>query len=73
MANLAPTPRLSQQEREWRAQDDLRTLQAADAIRTDRSRMSAAATHAQKQVAALSRIAKPAAKPAAKDAPARKR
>jgi hypothetical protein len=35
--------------------------------------MSAAATHAQKQVAALSRIAKPAAKPAAKDAPARKR
>lgn len=46
------------QERQWKAQSDLRTLAEAEQIRTDRSRLSAAKSEARKQVNSLSKVAK---------------
>lgn len=56
MAKAVPAPRMSSQEREWRAQDDLRTLTAADAVRSDPRRMAAVKDHAQKQMATIKAV-----------------
>lgn len=50
------TRRISAQEREWRAQDDLRTLTQAQAIQSDKSRLAAVQKHAAKQVATLNKV-----------------
>jgi len=45
------------QEREWRAESDLRTLREAEAIRADPSRVRYAQKIAQKEMKALERVA----------------
>lgn len=45
------------QEREWRAESDLRSLKEAEDVRRDRARLSAARRIAQKQMVGLRRIA----------------
>lgn len=57
MADAARTKML-RQEREWRAQDALRTLQAADQIKRDQALMRDARSLAKKQVQALSKVAR---------------
>lgn len=42
----------------WRAEDDLRALQRAREIESDKGRMSAAKAVAKEQMSALSRVAK---------------
>ena len=54
----AATPRLSAQDKKWRAQDDLRTLQQVMQIKADPSRLKAAQAEAQKQLAALASVKK---------------
>jgi hypothetical protein len=49
-----PTPA---QQREWRAQDDLRILRQAEEIRADKSRVNMAARIATKEMKALERVA----------------
>jgi hypothetical protein len=51
-------PRLSAQEKAWRAQSDLQTLQNAQAIQTDRSRMAAARLEAKKTIQAVQQVVK---------------
>ncbi len=42
MAKLKPTPiKMSKEEKRWRTEDDLRTLQRAGEIQQDASRMNA--------------------------------
>lgn len=53
MANLSRTA----QERQWQAQDDLRTLQQAQNVMSDKKRLSAAQKEAAKQSAALAKVA----------------
>lgn len=58
-----PTPAVTisreqaKREREWRAEDDLRTLQRAAEIQGDTSRVRAAQQIAKRQMAALSKVA----------------
>jgi len=58
-----PTPAVAmsreqaKREREWRAEDDLRTLQRAAEIQGDTSRVRAAQQVAKRQMAALSKVA----------------
>ena len=54
--------RMTMQDKKWRAQDDLRTLQSAAEIQRDRSRLSAASAEAKKQLATLAAVAKKAPK-----------
>lgn len=49
-------------DRQWMAEDDCRTLQRAEEIKADKQRMAHASKHAQKQMAALSKVAKPRGK-----------
>jgi len=42
---------------EWQAQDDMRTLRAAEEIRADKQRHGRATAQAKKEVAQLSKIA----------------
>ena len=51
-------PTAAQQEQKFQRQSDLSTLQRADEIRRDRSRMSGAKREATEQRRALDRIAK---------------
>ncbi len=51
-------PTAAQQERKFQRQSDLSTLQRADEIRRDRSRMSGAKREAKEQRRALERIEK---------------
>lgn len=44
-------------ERDWQAEEDCRTLQRAEEIRMDKKRMASAAKVANKQVAALKKVA----------------
>ncbi len=53
----------STEDKAWQAQDDLRTLQAAEEIRKSRPRLNAANTEAKKQMAALNKITKSPPKP----------
>jgi hypothetical protein len=48
---------MSAEQKQWRTESDLDTLTRADAIRADRSRMSAVQKHAGQKAAALSRVA----------------
>ena len=49
-------PRMTVEDRKWRARDDLRTLQSAQEISHDKSRLSAAQREAQAQIAALAKV-----------------
>lgn len=49
---------ISDDERRWRAQSDVRTLKEAEEIRKDKSRMTAAQREAQTQLQAIAQIAK---------------
>ena len=57
-AKTVAAPRKSAEDRKWQAQDDLRTLQRAQEIQADRSRLNAAKTEVKNQMAALSKVAK---------------
>lgn len=48
--------RIETQEKQWRREDDLRTLKQADEIRRDKERMKGAETELQKQMKALSTL-----------------
>jgi len=48
--------RLSAQDKKWRAQDDLRTLQQVMQIKSDPGRLKAAQTEAQQQLKALEKV-----------------
>jgi len=52
----------AKREREWRAEEDLRTLQRAAEIQGDTSRVRAAQQIAKRQMAALSKVAKTGAR-----------
>jgi hypothetical protein len=54
MATL-PKPRLSAQDKEWRARDDVRTLREAESIRQDKGRHRLAVAQAKKEVSALNK------------------
>lgn len=51
-------PRISAEEKKWRAQDDLRTMQRAQEVASDPNRLKAAQKEAQDQVKALQKVAK---------------
>ena len=59
-ATPAMTPRKSAaaQERQWQARSDLQTIQSAQAIQADKSRMAAAQKEAAAQVKALQSLGK---------------
>lgn len=50
--------RMSKDECEWRAQEDLRTLVEAQKIRNDKGRLKAAMAQHKKQLAALNALEK---------------
>lgn len=52
------TAKQMQQEKRWQAEDDLRTLQRAAEIKSDRARMATAKSVATEQMKALARVAK---------------
>ena len=52
-----PSRKMDAQERKWRAESDLRTLNDAEDIKRDRARFSAARGQARKQITGLRRIA----------------
>lgn len=56
------SPAMPMPDRQWMAEDDCRTLQRAEEIKADKQRMAHASKHAQKQMAALSKVAKPRGK-----------
>lgn len=58
--------KVSAQERQWQAQQALRTLTEAASIQKDRKLMSAVKSEAKKQVQTLSRVAGPVRRPTAK-------
>jgi hypothetical protein len=57
-ARAVPAPRMNASDKRYQAQDDLRTIQRANEIQGDKSRMSAAQKEATNQMAALSSVAK---------------
>jgi hypothetical protein len=66
----ANRPAPSAEERRYRAEDAMRTLQRAEEIKGDKGLMADVKAHAQKQVAVISKIA--GKKPNAPDRPTRK-
>jgi hypothetical protein len=56
---IAPMPaaNYAKQEREWRAQDDLRILRQAEEIRMDKSRLTHASKMAEREMKALQKVA----------------
>lgn len=59
---IAAAPRMTAEDRSWRARDDLRTLTQAQEIAADKARLAAAKREATKQQQSLSRVAKLAGK-----------
>ena len=57
-STVSAATRLTAQDKKYQAQDDLRTMQRAAEIQSDKSRMTAAQKEAQNQMAALSSISK---------------
>jgi len=56
-ANVVAAPRVNRsEERRWQAQDDLRTLQRAQEIQRDNSRMTMAQKEAKAQMAVLTKV-----------------
>jgi hypothetical protein len=51
--NAVAQPRMTAEDRKWRAQDDLRTLAQAEQVRKDPTRMGAARKEAAAQAKAL--------------------
>ena len=51
-------PRVTAADKKYQAQSDLRTIQEASQIQTDKRRMAAAQKEAANQMAALSSVAK---------------
>lgn len=58
LSSIAGSPRMSAEEKSWRAQDDLRTLQQAAKIQADAARVKAAQAEAQSQIKALVQVSK---------------
>ena len=59
--NAVAIPRsgLTAEDKAWRARDDLRTLQSAVEIQSDKSRVAAAQREAKLQMQALAKVGKP--------------
>ena len=55
---IIAAPRMDAEEKKWRAQDDLRTLQRAKEIEANRSRMAAAQKEAKEQISVLAKVTK---------------
>ncbi len=55
-AAVAHRPRVTAEEKRYRARDDLRTLQAAHEIKKDRKRCDEACREAQRQIQALAQV-----------------
>lgn len=53
-----PAPRMTAEDKKWRARDDLRTLTDAQKIAADPSRVKAAQAVAKQEIAALAKVAK---------------
>lgn len=51
-----PTNKYADEDKKWRAQDDLRALQRAEEIRADKARMAAVKSCATEQMNALKKI-----------------
>ena len=51
-------PRMSAEDKKWRARDDLRTLTDAQKIAADPSRVKAAQAIAKQEIAALAKVTK---------------
>lgn len=58
IVNDAPKASYAEEDKKWRAQDDLRALQRAKEIESDKARMAAAKAVAKEQMDALSKVAK---------------
>lgn len=52
----APKPRLTAEDRRFQARDDLRTLQSAHEIQSDKRRYDEAGREARRQIQALSQV-----------------
>lgn len=46
----------SSSERDWQAEDDFRTLERADELRSDRRRLGGAMKHGKRRLKAMTRI-----------------
>lgn len=57
IASAPRQPRMSAEEKRWRAEDDLRVMQRAEEIKADSSRLAEAKRLAQTQVKALTKVA----------------
>ena len=49
-------PRMTAEQKQWRAQSDLRTLTEAAQIQADKTRMAAVTSHAKEQVKTLTKV-----------------
>ena len=58
IVNDAPISKYADEDKKWRAENDLRTLQRAKEIENDKARMQAAKNIAKEQKAALEKICK---------------
>ena len=54
----AATPRMTAEDKSWRARSDLRTLQEAREVEADKTRVTAAKREAQAQMDALRSVTK---------------
>jgi hypothetical protein len=57
-ATTSRVPSISADEKRWRAQSDADTLARAEEIKADRSRLTAAQSHASKEAQRFSQVAK---------------
>lgn len=55
---MAPMPRMSVEDKKYRAEDDLRTLRRAEEIRADPQRVKYAKQTAVQEMKALAKVAK---------------
>ena len=55
---IGSTPRMTAQERQWRAESALRTIQEHDRIVSDKKLMADVKSLAKKQVATLAKVVK---------------
>lgn len=53
---IARQPRMTAEERRWRAENDLGTLEQAEEIKKDKTRLAAARAAAKRKLAALSKV-----------------
>lgn len=55
--NMNMTPKISAEEKKWRAQDDARTLMSAEGIKSDSGRLKAAAAEARRIATEAEKVA----------------